>query len=105
MHSELALNRCKLVSALIEMSLKLQISMRNESLFWTKLLPYFIKPSQVTIGTILEGTFTCSSQDKSSSNTPLGTHSHDVLVENYHTQSHHPTHGTGAALLGLCRKE
>lgn len=61
MHPELALNRCKLVSAMIETSLKLQISMRNESLFWTKFLPYFIKASQVTTGAILEATYTCNS--------------------------------------------
>lgn len=49
------------------------------------------------MGTILEATYTFNSQDKSSSNTLMGTHSHKVLVKNYHTPSHHPTRGTGAA--------
>lgn len=47
----------------------------------------------------------CNSQDKSSSNTSLGTHSRDQkLVKSYHTPWHHPICGTGAALLGLSRK-
>lgn len=47
MHSELALNRCKLVSALIKMSFRLQIILRNKNLFRTKFLPFFYitKPS------------------------------------------------------------
>jgi len=36
MHSELALNRHKFVLALIEMSSRLQISLKNQALFRTK---------------------------------------------------------------------
>lgn len=52
----MALKRYKFVSALIEMTFRLQISLKNQNLFRTKFLPFFIKPSQVTIGTILEVT-------------------------------------------------
>lgn len=43
MHSELALNRYKFVSALIEMTFRLQISLKNQNLFRTKFLPLFYK--------------------------------------------------------------